>query len=113
MDLQSKPMTGAVEKPVCRPSRTSVGKPRSVKNCLHFLVQFQAIDAGLHFLQRQRLASLHRFPKPPLLFAGAAAHHRSRHVAVIAAVAVARENIENDEEFAFSGPKPRSCGSHA
>ena len=104
MNFQSKPVAGAVEKSRL-PSIADFGRITTIhEKLLHFLVQLEAINAGLHLFQCQRLAIIDRFPEPALLVAGATAHYRSRHVAVVAAGRGARENIEDDKAVRFQRP---------
>ena len=78
MNFQSKPVTGAVKKSRLS-SIAEFGRITTIhEKLLHFLVQLEAINAGLHLFQSQRLAIIDRFPEPPLLIAGAAAQYRSR-----------------------------------
>jgi hypothetical protein len=81
--------------------KTTVGE-----KLLHLVVQLQSIHARLHFLQRQRLALAHCIPEPALRFTRASPHDRPRHVAEVAALRVARKDVENDERIRFQRPEP-------
>src|SRR3981081_3920584 len=59
-------------------------------------VNSSAIDPGLNFFQGESLPRLDRFPKLSLRLARPSAHNRARHVAEVARLGIARENIEND-----------------
>jgi hypothetical protein len=69
-------------------------------------VNAHSVHPGFDPLQGQRLPSLDRFPKLALLLAGAAAHHRSCHVAPVAGLSVARKNIENDQAIGAKRAEP-------
>src|SRR2546423_12943873 len=99
MDFKTEAMAGAVEKTDLPAIATFRWLAAVSEKLLHFGVQFQSIDAGLHFFQRQGLTFPHCFPKPSLLVAGAATNHRPRHVAEIAGRRVAGKNVQDDERI--------------
>ena len=85
VNFQPEPVTSAMKKSGLPPVAqlgwiTAIGK-----ELLHFLVQLQAVDTGLHFFQCQRLPLIDRFPEPALFVAGAAAQHCSREIAIVPA----------------------------
>src|SRR6186713_2795718 len=99
MDLKPEPMAGAV-KETDLPSVTHLrGEPLIGEELLDLVVQRQAVDARLHFLQRHRLPVAHCLPQTPLGITRAPSHNSARHVAEIAALRVTRKDIEDNQRI--------------
>src|SRR5205085_375344 len=104
MDLQSETVTRPVEKPNL-PAVANFRRETAIgKELLYLVVQFKAVHAWLHFLQRELLPFPHRLPESSLRFTRAAAHHRPRHVAEVTALRVARKDVENNQRIRLQRP---------
>ena len=113
VDLQSKAVTGPMKE--TRPGDHPYFRRKTAirEQLLDRRMQFEAINARLHLLERHLLSGTHGFPKSPLLLAGAATHDRPGHVAVIATGRITRKDVQNDKANSRAAAEPRSCGSQA
>src|SRR6202023_1782484 len=97
VDFQAQAVTGAVKESDVY-SFPDFGRITAlVEQRLDRLVDLHSIHAIFDFAQREFLAVLYGLPKFALRLARAPAHNCPRHVAPIASLRVARENIEYDQ----------------
>ena len=97
MDLKSQPVAGSVEKALPPPVLDLRGIAAFRKECLYVLVDLSSVRARLQCLEGALLAAQAGFPQPSLRLVCRASHHRAGQIAEIAAVCVARKNVENEK----------------
>src|ERR1041384_820258 len=97
VNFEPEPVAGPVEKSnilaVANFSRITA----LFEQGLDRLVDFHSVDAFLDFAERELLSFQNGLPKFALRVARFSSHHRSRHVAPVTRLCVARKNIEDDQ----------------